>query len=164
MESVKDKLSERAYKLLELPKIKFKYGSLVFATPDTIDKMQNGYRYNGLTGEKLEEWKEEFVIIGHDTSAGLGPDPFIVDISDSKLPVYWLMTDGGDYDNPDLICEDLETFSKIIMMLSEEDDYEYNILTEEDIENILNKIKKIENKETISPYWSELLYSASEEE
>ena len=116
MESVKDRLDKKAYELLDLPELVFFYGSIKFARPDTIDEMQKFFRYNGVTGELEEGWKESNIVIGHDRTAGLGPDAFILDTSDSKLPVYWLMTDGGDWENPDLVCEDLETFHNIIII------------------------------------------------
>ena len=102
-------MDEKAYKLLSLPSIEFEYGDIDFFNEKTIDKGQEGFRYNGLTGEKIDEWVgDEYIIIGYDCTAGCGPDPYIVKSDDPNLPVYWLMTDGGDWSNPELICDVLD--------------------------------------------------------
>lgn len=157
--SVKDKLNEKAYKLLDLPYIEFSYGDIDFFDEKTIDNGQAGFRYNSLTNEKINEWVgDDYIIIGYDSTAGCGPDPYIVKTSDPKLPVYWLMTDGGDWSNPDFVCDSLENFNKIINMLSEYSSYFSNSsLTEEVKQTILNKICDIEGKNSISDYWEQLL-------
>ena len=159
---VSDKLSDKAYELLKLPNIEFKYGSLLFFNKDNIDEMQAGFRYNGRTGEKIQDWTgDAYVIVGYDETAGCGPDPVIVKTDDEKLPVYWLMTDGGDWDNPTFVCDSLEEFSKSINMLNEYANFfRTSILTEELKQEIIDKIGVIENKEIISEYWDYLLSNA----
>ena len=74
-DSVKNKLSKEAYELLKLPTLEFKYGTIEFLTEDSIDDGQDGFRYNSLTGEKIDGWTGgEYVIVGFDYSAGCGPD------------------------------------------------------------------------------------------
>ena len=164
--SVKDMLDEKAYELLKLPYIEFQYGSLEFFNKDTIDNAQAGFRYNSITGEKIDGWTgDEYVIIGYDSTVGCGPDPYIIKTDDSNLPVYWLISDGGDWSNPDLICDRLETFNKIINMLNEYAEYFFDMtLTSKLKKEILNKISKIEGKNNISDYWDTLLNNAIEEE
>ena len=112
--SVKDKLTKEAYELLKLPTIEFYYGPLEFFDENNIDENQEGFRYNANTGEIIEEWTgDEYVIVGFDYSAGCGPDPFIVKTDEKELPVFWLMTDGGDWKNPDKIANSLDDFIKI---------------------------------------------------
>ena len=160
--SVKDKLDKRMYDLINLPYIDFAYGSIDFFDEKTIDEGQNGFRYNGLTGEPIKDWVgDEYVIIGYDSTIGCGPDPYILKTDDPNLPVYWLLTDGGDWANPDLICDSLEHFNKIINMLSEYSDYFYNQeLNEETKKEIINKIHSIECKDSISDHWDSLLNRA----
>ncbi len=157
--SVKDKLDERMYNLINLPSIEFMYGSIEFYDEKTIDEGQGGFRYNGLTGEPSKYWVgDEYVIIGYDSTVGSGPDPYILKTDDPNLPVFWLMTDGGDWSNPDLICDKLENFNKIINMLNEYSDYLCDSqLNEELKEEIINKICNIECKDSISDYWKDLL-------
>ena len=67
--SVKDKLDKRMYDLINLPYIDFAYGSIDFFDEKTIDEGQNGFRYNGLTGEPIKDWVgDEYVIIGYDSN------------------------------------------------------------------------------------------------
>ena len=155
---VNSMLDDEAYKLLKLPTIEFTYGEIEFFDKKTIDDAQAGFRYNALTGEKIEEWTgDEYVIVGYDATAGCGPDPYIVKTSDSKLPVYWLMADGGDWSNPDLICDSLDNFNKIISMLASYEEYFSGELTPDLKEEILDKISEIENSSSVNEYWNELL-------
>lgn len=157
--SVKDKLNEKAYELINLPYIEFGYGDIDFFDKSTIDSGQAGFRYNSLTNETINEWVgDDYVIIGYDSVAGCGPDPYIVKTSDPKLPVYWLMTDGGDWANPDFVCDNLETFNKIINMLKTYENYfSHCELNEKIKQEIINKICDIEGKKLISDYWDHLL-------
>ncbi len=159
---VSDMLSDEAYELLDLPMIQFPYGEIQFFNKDEIDKMQNGFRCNPDTGEIYEEWAgSEYVLIGFDATAGLGVDQYILKVDDSKLPVYWLMTDGGDWKHPDLICDSLEKFSNIIKLLSNYEDEIYDSkLTNTMKEDIYNKICEIMETRNISNYWIILLNNA----
>ena len=164
-DSVKNKLSKEAYELLKLPTLEFNYGPIEFLTEDTIDDGQDGFRYNDLTGEKIDGWTgEEYVIVGFDYSAGCGPDPYIIKADEKDLPVYWLMTDGGDWSNPELISSSLENFNKIINYLSNySDSFISNILLEREAKEIIEKIQEIEGSDSINDYWSALIYSAVDE-
>ena len=161
--SVKDRLDEATYELLKLPTIDFPLGEIEFFDKDTIDEAQAGFRYNSETGEKIEEWPDDkFVIVGYDGTAGCGPDPYFVDTSNPKLPVYWFVTDGGDWANPDCICRSLEEFNKTIKVINDySDTISNNELTEETKEEILKKIHDIQGDE-ISYYWGEILNGAME--
>jgi len=160
--SVKDKLSESAFKLFDLHNIEFKYGEIKFFDKTTIDDGQAGFRFNAVTGEKIDEWPgDEYIIIGYDSTTGCGDDPYIVKADNENLPVYWLMTDGGDWSSPCLVCDSLKIFNKIINMLKGYSSYfvDENI-TEEIKKEIFNKIREIEEKEEISWYWDSLLSNA----
>ena len=159
---VSDKLDDKAYDLLKLPRILFMYGSLHFFDKDNLDKMQEGFRYNGLTGEKIQDWPgDAYVIVGYDETAGCGPDPIIVKTDDEKLPIYWLMSDGGDWANPIFVCDSLEIFNKIMHMLVDYAElFNNSSLTEELKQEIIDKIGLIEGKEVISEYWEVLLSNA----
>ena len=164
--SVKDKLTKEAYELLKLPTIEFYYGPLEFFNENNIDENQEGFRYNANTGEIIEEWTgDEYVIIGFDYSAGCGPDPFIVKTDEKELPVFWLMTDGGDWANPTFISSSLKNFNKIINILSEYKDLFYHrSLSKEIADEIINRIEEVEGTDNLLEYWVDLVNSAVDEE
>ena len=164
--SVKDKLTKEAYELLKLPTIEFYYGPLEFFNENNIDENQEGFRYNANTGEIIEEWTgNEYVIMGFDYSAGCGPDPFIVKTDEKELPVFWLMTDGGDWANPTFISSSLKNFNKIINILSEYEDLFYHgSLSEEIADEIINRIEEVEGTDNLLEYWVDLVNSAVDEE
>jgi len=157
-----ERLNDRAYELLDLPFIQFKYGELQFFRKHEIDVMQKGYRNNPQTNEIYDDWAgTEYILVGFDATAGLGADQFIVKTDEEKLPVYWLMTDGGDWSKPDFICDSLEKFSKIIKLLKQ---YEYYLengsLTKNMKDEIYNKICEIMDTTNINYYWDSLLNNA----
>ena len=157
-EIVHDKLNDEAYKLLDLPTLEFSYGNIEFFNKETIDNAQKGFRYNALTNEKIDAWVgDDYIVIGYDSVSGSGPDPYIINTADPKLPVYWLMSDGGDWSNPDLICDSLEKFNKIINLLATYKNYFTGSLTQELKDEIISKICEIENSETVNENWDELL-------
>ncbi|MBQ4583588.1 MAG: hypothetical protein IJA94_01675 [Bacilli bacterium] len=160
--SVKGKLSKEVFHLINTSNIKFKYGEISFLDEKNINEGQAGFRFNAITGEKIEDWiGDEYVIIGYDSTAGCGQDPYIIKTDEINLPVYWLMTDGGEWSNPDLICDSLENFNRIIKFLEEYSEYFIDEeLTDEIKGEILNKISEIEGKEKISDYWENLLNNA----
>lgn len=153
--SVKDMLDDKAYELMKMPKIEMKYGPIEFLSMDTIDKGQEGFRFAWKTGEKNDNWiGDEYVIIGYDYSAGFGPEPFMVNTIKKELPVYWLMPDGGDWDNPTFVSSSLEKFNKEIHMLKEyENDLVYNVIFDVTLEEIVNKIIEIEGNDELTDYW-----------
>ncbi|RDZ28647.1 SMI1/KNR4 family protein [Lysobacter silvisoli] len=61
---------------------------------------QAGYRWHGLSGERLRGWKDEWLVIAHE-----GSHPFIYDLRSGR--VYFDLA-GGDW-NPRLIAGDAAT-------------------------------------------------------
>ena len=149
--SVKDMLTEDTYNKLK----KMYIGELdvVFFEKGNIDVGQYGFRYNDLRDEIINEWPgNEYVIIGYDSTAGCGPDPYIMKTDEKELPIYWLMTDGGDWKNPNKIANSFNGFIKIIECINE------NLNSENELnkELILSEIAKINSNENME-YWKNLL-------
>ncbi len=156
---VSNMLTEEAYKLLGLPMMLFPYGEIQFFGKENIDEMQKGFRNKPDTGEIYEEWAgKEYVLIGFDATAGCGPDLYILKTDDPKYPVYWLMTDGGDWEKPELICDSLEKFNRIMKLLNSYEDTIYNSgLDTLKKDEIYNHICEIMGTKDISFYWDSLL-------
>lgn len=155
-------LSDRAYELLELPSVQFKYGKLDFFPKNEIDQLQFGYRNDPDTGQIFDDWiGREYVVIGLDsTIVPSAADQIIINTKDYMLPVYWLMTDGGSWNDPELICDSLEKFNKIIKLLKENEFLLIKNL-DQDIKNQLyDQICHIIGMEQVSEYWMGLLNSA----
>ena len=159
---VSNMLTEEAYKLLDIPMMLFPYGEIQFFGKENLDEMQKGFRNKPDTGEIYEEWAgKEYVLVGFDATAGLGPDQYILKIDDPNFPVYWLMTDGGDWKHPDLICDSLEKFNKIMNLLYSYEKTIYNSeLDSLKKDEIYNRICEIIGTKDISYYWNSLLNNA----
>ena len=73
-------------------------------------------------------------------------------IDEKELPIYWLMTDGGDWKNPDKIANSFNDFIKIIECINK------NLNSENELnkELILSEIGKINSNENMG-YWKSLL-------
>lgn len=63
--------------------------------------LQAGYRWHGITGERLPEWKEEWLVV-----AEQGGDPFILEISSGRI---LFDVHGSGTWNPQFFAPDLET-------------------------------------------------------
>ena len=96
----------------------------------------------------------EYVIIGYDSTDGCGPDPYIMKTDEKELPIYWLMTDGGDWKNPAKIANSFDDFIKIIDCLNKNLNSEH----EPNMELLLNEIEQINSNENMW-YWQRLLES-----
>ena len=167
IESLKGKkaselLSDDAYKLLDLPMILFPYGEIQFFGKDEIDEMQKGFRNDPETGEVYPEWVGiEYVLVGFDATAGVGPDQYIVNTVAKDYPVYWLMTDGGDWKHPILICKSLEKFNKIMELIKSYEEKIYNNkFTIKDKNDLLRFITMTLVGEPVNDYWKDLLNNA----
>lgn len=152
--SVKDMLSEDTYN--KLKKLYIGELDIIFFERENIDAGQIGFRYTGCfneIGEIIDGWLgNEYVIIGYDSTAGCGPDPYIMKTDEKELPIYWLMTDGGDWNNPDKIANSFNDFIKIIACINEN----LNSENEPNKELILSEIRKINSNENME-YWENLL-------
>lgn len=152
--SVKDMLTEDTYN--KLKKLYIGELDIIFFERENIDAGQIGFRYTGFFNEIeeiIDEWPgNEYVIIGYDSIAGCGPDPYIMKTDEKELPIYWLMTDGGDWKNPDKIANSFNDFIKIIDCINEN----LNSKNQLNKELILNEISKINLNENME-YWKSLL-------
>ena len=116
-------LSDRAFELLDLPYIVFKYGDIDFFRKDEIDIMQDGYR-NVESGDINDDWiGAEYVVIGLDSATSADVDLFIVKADENNYPIYWMNNNGGEWRHPNLICNSLEHFNTIIRMLKDYQNY-----------------------------------------
>lgn len=62
--------------------------------------------------------RSDIFSIGYDSIAGFGPNPYIIKLDEDNLLLYWLVTDGGDWKNPNKIANSLDDFIKIITCLN----------------------------------------------
>ena len=156
--SVKDKLSDETYqKMKNLKEIKFKYGDVIYFTKDNIDKGQEGYKYNSLTGELISEWPDDnFVIIGIDGSIGDGGEPIILKVDESNLPIYHF--ENLDWNYPAIIADSLDDYIKINNIIAEySKEIEESNLNEQDFNHLIEEIKKIND----NSYWINFLITAT---
>ena len=117
-----------------------------------IEKAQAGYRYNGLTGELIEDWiGEEYLVVGNDSCCG---DPIIAKIDEEEIPIYSMFHD--DWSSLQIIAHSLEQFINILKKLDGT-----NLENKEECKKLLEDIKK-EVPNTSSDYWEGLIASAYE--
>lgn len=79
----------------------------MYGAEDLI-KGQEGYSYNPLTNEKIEEWDENLVVIAYYEG-----DPFCIDISADRSPVYYAMHGMDEWDF-DIYTDSIEEFLKML--------------------------------------------------
>ena len=126
---------------------------IIFFEKENIDAGQHGFRYDDLHDEVINEWiGNEYVIIGYDSTAGCGPEPYIMKTDEKELPIYWLMTDGSNWKNPNKIANSFNDFTKIIECINKNLDSNNN----PNKELILKEIAKI-NLNNNMKYWEMLL-------
>jgi len=162
---VNNKLSNEVYdKLNNLEELYFQYGDIIFFSKTNIDDAQKGFRYVPSDNSIIDEWAgNEYVIVGYDSTAGFGPEPIIMKVDEQNLPMYHLMTDGGDWKNPDKIANSFDDYIKIMNCISEFSEYfEYSTLSEENYNLLINKISQINSNENMD-YWKILLQSTIEQ-
>ena len=152
--NVRDMLTEETYNKLRNIRIGWD-SEIIFFDEENIDSGQSGFRYAGFSDEIIDEWPgNEYVIIGYDPTDGCGPDPYIMKTNEKELPIYWLMTDGGDWEKPDKIANSFDDFIKIIDCLNKNLNSEHK----PNKELILNEIAQINSNENMW-YWKSLLES-----
>ena len=119
---------------------------------DEIEDAQAGYRYNGLTGEVIEEWfGEEYIVIGNDSCCG---DPIIAKVDEEEIPIYFMFHD--DWSSLQLIASSLEQFVDILKKLEETD-----LEDKDECVNVLEDIKQ-EVPSASYEYWEGCVASAYE--
>ena len=160
--TVNDKISNEIYeKLKKIENLFFEFGEITYFSKNDIDNGQKGFRYNAHDNTIIKEWAgDEYVIIGYDTTRGFGPDPIIMKVDEKDLPIYYLMTDSGDWKNPTKIADSFDDYIEIMDYISEFYDYlSDSTLSEENYDLLIDKILKINSNKNID-YWENLLYSA----
>ena len=151
---VSDKISESTYeKLNQLKEINFKYGKLSYFSKENIDREQEGYRYNPLNDEIIEEWPDDnYVIIGIDNSVGDGGEPIMIKIDEAKMPIYHF--ENLDWNYPEIIADSLDDYIIINNKISEYlDNLKNGNSSEIDFNNLSEDIKNTNS----SSYWDNLL-------
>lgn len=156
---VKDKLPDEVYdKLKTLSFINFLNGEVEFFDKSNIDEAQKGFRYNPINNEIINDWiDDEYIIIGYDCSSGCGPDPIIIYNDKNNYPIYWLMTDGGDWNHPLKIADTFEEFINAYNnIIRNKEKIENNSLNLKEYNELYNNIKKIINVNNFD-WWNDFL-------
>jgi len=147
MENIPKKLFER-----DIDSINCGLSDIYLIEEDQIEKGQAGFRYNGLTGEKITEWiGDDFYVIGIDSCCG---DPIIADFSKEELPIYYMFHD--DWDTLQLISDNFEQFIKILHMIDDTD-----ISDESQKDDLISEIEEIVPEEGLD-YWQALIQTGYE--
>lgn len=136
----------------DLGELLFGLNGFHFYKKNEIGEGQIGYRCNS-DYVKIEDWiGENYFVIGYETLLG---DPIIVNIEDSKLPVYSMVHD--DWSILYKIANSIDDYRKILKMIIESDLSEKEI-----VEKILREIELI-NKGIEISYWEDLLLGVYED-
>ncbi|MGY0037833.1 SMI1/KNR4 family protein [Pedobacter sp. NJ-S-72] len=114
---------------------------------ETFEKFQEGYKYNGVTGEILDgtkpgHFKENwYVICSNDYN-----DPFYVDLSeqDRNFPVYFSWHGSGNWE-PVKVAEDLNDFAAKLLSIQkvEQDADKFKNLLETDFDLTIELWKEV---------------------
>lgn len=152
-------------KIKELPmcEVSMGYQTIVFFNEKEIEEGQIGYsrdeKGNDLTGNKEEDWKSNWIVIGYDELLG---DPIFIDIKDNDFPVYTAMH-GLGYWEPEILASKFSSFVaslEIIIEVSKNREnpvaLSNNKLSFFERRNIIKKIKNI-NPSTQSGFWKSFL-------
>lgn len=159
---VSNMLSDEVYDAInDLEMISLNLGEIEFFSRNEIDEAQKGFRFNPNTNEIINDWiGNNYIIIGYDCTAGFGPEPLIIKIDNPDYPIYWLMTEGGDWKKPIKVADSLTIFTTAYKKLL---DYktllESNSLTAEECNSLILEIEKIVNSSNIS-WWKNLVMSS----
>jgi len=121
-------------------------------TKDEIEEAQAGYRYNGVSKEKNEEWiGEEYIVIGNDSCCG---DPIIAKIDEEEIKIYSMFND--DWSSLQLIASTFEQFINFLKKIDET-----NLEDKEECKRLLEQIKTDLPNEAYD-YWEGLIVAAYE--
>jgi hypothetical protein len=132
-----------------------------------LDDIELGYSKssNGdsLIGENDGDWLSNWIVIGTDTEIG---DPFFVDITDSKLPVYTAMHGTGSWE-AELISKSLSGFIQALNFLQSTYHQEFALIEPEATtvtdSDILSSIeKKLSEFTGNSDHWENLFEQYTE--
>ena len=147
MEKLPKKLFER-----DIDSVNCGLSDIYFFDEDEIEKEQAGFRFNGLTGEPIEDWiGDNYYVIGIDSCCG---DPIITDVSKEELPIYNMFHD--DWSTLTLIDYSFEQLLAILHMIEETD-----IADENEKDNLVSRIKEIIPEDGYD-YWEVLLRTGYE--
>jgi hypothetical protein len=131
--------------------ISINYADLEIANASSFEKLQDGYRVNGLTknsllGKKPGDWKNEWYVIG-----SLEGNPIFIDVTDNT--VYTASHGMGDWEE-EKICDTLGDFKKLLdqlksLAIGRENPvaFEKNPISKKDLMLYLSIIRKIEADE-----------------
>ncbi|MBL8022238.1 MAG: hypothetical protein JNM27_21360 [Leptospirales bacterium] len=145
---------------LPLNSVSLGYSEIILFKSTELAQRQVGYRSHGLTGESLlgendGDWLAEWFVIGYDSLCG---DPFLVDTSDSKLPVLNAMHGEGSW-NPDIVSTTFDGFSEALLVLEKlakgrehPVGLESNPISEKERTRFLAQVARLAGTE--SNYWS----------
>ena len=75
---------------------------------EDLVKGQEGYSYNPLENKPIDEWEENLIVI-----ANYEGDPFCIDISDDKSPVFYALHGMGEW-GFDIYADSIETFLEML--------------------------------------------------
>ena len=93
------------------------YSGIELVNESEITSHQIGYSVTSdgesLIGNGAENWKANWVVIGHETGCG---DPIFIDSNRPDYPVYTAMHGSGSWE-PKIICRTYDSFIRIIEKL-----------------------------------------------
>lgn len=119
---------------------------------DEIEDAQAGYRYNGLTGEVIEDWfGDEYIVIGDDSCCG---DPIIAKVDEEEIPMYYMFHD--DWDSLQKISNSFDEFLDVLKMIDSID-----LRDKESCKKLLEDIRKKAKLESYD-YWDSLITTSFE--
>ena len=126
---------------------------MIYFSKENIDKGQEGYRYNPVNDEIVEEWPDDnYVIIGIDNSIGDGGEPIMIKIDEANMPIYHF--ENLDWNYPEIIANSLDDYIKINNKILEYLENKENGNSSETAFNALSEdIKNINN----NPFWDDVL-------
>lgn len=115
-ESLKQKLTEIKSVCEEIDS----YISIEIFSVEELDNAQIGYSIassgNSLISEEEGAWKEEWIVIGHETICG---DPIILDLEEEEYPISTLFHGMGTWEGGSLLAYSIDNFLSILHFLNQ---------------------------------------------
>ena len=74
-----------------------------------FDKIQKGFRCDN-NGRKHVDWPDKYYVVGFDT---MDNDPLIIDVTDKRLPIYYMYQDDYEFKNLFKIANSVEDYIEI---------------------------------------------------